>query len=109
MSAAVDKAGLSAGIVHLGRRRGDARTRTRGRGQIGHPGRQRVQREKDQIKDDADAQEPAALRDEALEALEDAILTSVERLDDGGHAEARLWAADGRLVAVSRQTITVFA
>lgn len=41
-------------------------------------------------RDAADAQEPAALRDEALEALEDAILTSVERLDDGGHAEARL-------------------
>jgi tetratricopeptide (TPR) repeat protein len=35
-------------------------------------------------------EDDAALRDEALVALEDSIVTSVEQLDDGGHAEARL-------------------
>lgn len=42
------------------------------------------------LRDEGGAEDERALRDEALEALEDAILTWVERLDDGGNAETRL-------------------
>jgi tetratricopeptide (TPR) repeat protein len=42
------------------------------------------------LRAEGNAEDDAALRDEALVALEDSIITSVEQLDDGGHAEARL-------------------